>query len=557
MKALRRTQGCSTERRTKMFVSTIAHETAHPPGYAPLWLRLISLGTLFASIAFLFLAIGVKAHGTQGLGALVPRLFITLSLAISLAAYSLWNLRRDHRRTDHAFRNTACEFSSVFQTVLDGILILDDESNCLDANPAAASILRISSQQLIGRKVSRFFEDSDAFSQTWRSFLQKKNQRGRAKLVATDGTDLFVDFTATANYLPGRHIFIICDVTGRTRAELSLQESEKRFQHMANNIQEIFWMMDAGTKELVYVNQAYVTITGNAIESLYENPSSYQELIHPQDRIRVRSKLEEAVNSGSFDEELQFVHASGTVRWIWVKAFPVRERGLTRWLIGTAQDITSRKQAEKQIADHLDAAEAARAEAEALRKATLALSQNLAMDSVLDTLLQCIGELIPFNRASVLFVDDAAHLMVAREAAHNEPKRAGFVLSALGNVFLQRILFEHKPVIISDTAKERDWKDVAPLDRIRSWLGIPLSAAGDVIGILSLGAHAPAAFTAEHLRLAKNLAVSAAVAIQNARIHERAEIYGAELAMRFEELREAHKALQHAPGVPSNRRRPS
>jgi hypothetical protein len=66
----------------------------------------------------------------------------------------------------------------------------------------------------------------------------------------------------------------------------------------------------------------------------------------------------------------------------------------TRWLVGTAQDITSRKQAGMKIIEQLDAVETARAEAEALRKSTLGLSQNLAMDSILDALLQCISELI-------------------------------------------------------------------------------------------------------------------------------------------------------------------
>ena len=78
-----------------------------------------------------------------------------------------------------------------------------------------------------------------------------------------------------------------------------------------------------------------------------------------------------------------------------------------------------------QITEHLDAAEAARAEAEALRKSTLALSQNLAMDSVLDTLLQCMSELVPFDVATVLFVEDASNLMVAREAPRVVPKRIG------------------------------------------------------------------------------------------------------------------------------------
>ena len=175
-------------------------------------------------------------------------------------------------------------------------------------------------------------------------------------------------------------------------------------------------MMDADTQEVTYVNRAYVTLTGHTIEDLRADPSSYRELIHPEDRIRVLSKLREVVSSGTLDEEFRFIRADGAVRWVWAKGSPVSADGVIRWLVGTAQDITPRKHAEMLITEHLDAAEAARAEAEALRKSTLALSQNLAMDSVLDTLLQCISELVPFDVATVLFVEDASNLMVAREA---------------------------------------------------------------------------------------------------------------------------------------------
>jgi len=50
-----------------------------------------------------------------------------------------------------------------------------------------------------------------------------------------------------------------------------------------------------------------------------------------------------------------------------------------------------------------------------------------------------------------------------------------------------------------------------------------------VLGLLSIGHSRPCAFTSEHFRVAQSLAISAAVAIQNARLYERAEIYAAEL----------------------------
>jgi PAS domain S-box-containing protein len=493
------------------------------------------MAMLAASIGLLCMSLFAYNYRAIFAANLAPALFAALSVAVFLNFYSLWHLRNEQRQADQAFRDTDCEFSSVFENVLDGILIVNDEGDCLDVNPGAASILQLSTDKLLGQNIGRFFADRDGFTRGWSTFLKNKSQRGRAQLIAGDGTTLFVDFTAAANYFPGRHILILCDVTERTHAKLSLRKSEERFQHMANNIQEVFWMMDADTLEIAYVNNAYAQLTGHTVESLLQNPSSYRELIHPQDRIRVLSGLRDLAHFGALDEEFRFIRADGEVRWAWGKGFQVPSDDEPRWLVGTAQDITSRKQAEMKIIEQLHAVEAARGEAEVLRKATLALSQNLAMDSVLDTLLHCISELVPFDKATVLFVEDGANLMIAREAPRNASKRIGLTLNAAESVFLQRILFEKQAMLLLDVAKQSEWRQIQALDGAHSWLGVPLIAGGHVLGILSLGARTPSVFTPEHLRLAKSLAVPAAVAIQNARTHERAEIYAAELELRLKE----------------------
>jgi len=70
------------------------------------------------------------------------------------------------------------------------------------------------------------------------------------------------------------------------------------------------------------------------------------------------------VDSGPLTKNFVSRGPTGRFRWIWARGFPVPSEGETRWLVGTAQDITSRKQAEMKISEQLDAVEAARAEAE-------------------------------------------------------------------------------------------------------------------------------------------------------------------------------------------------
>jgi PAS domain-containing protein len=72
-----------------------------------------------------------------------------------------------------------------------------------------------------------------------------------------------------------------------------LKKTEERFRQMADNIQEIFWILDPQTKEVSYVSPAFEQICELPLDSLYSNPTSYRELIHPQDRQRVLAESRE------------------------------------------------------------------------------------------------------------------------------------------------------------------------------------------------------------------------------------------------------------------------
>jgi GAF domain-containing protein len=108
-------------------------------------------------------------------------------------------------------------------------------------------------------------------------------------------------------------------------------------------------------------------------------------------------------------------------------------------------------------------------------------------------------------------------------------------LAARDQPLLERVLMEHKSIWLPDALKEAEWREHPAFADTRCWIGVPLLASGQVLGILSLGSCTPGEFTIEHLRLAKSLAIPAAVAIQTARLHERAEIYGAELRSRLKQ----------------------
>jgi PAS domain S-box-containing protein len=345
--------------------------------------------------------------------------------------------------------------------------------------------------------------------------------------------------------------------TALDSTEISLLESEERFRQMADNIQEIFWMIDAETRRTLYVNPAFETITGRACSSLKENPLSYEEIIHPEDRIQVLLRLEDATRNGDFDERFRIVVPSGDVRWVWSRGFPVRDQqGRIRRLVGTVLDITIQKHAEEEVARNLSLAQSAWSEADAMRKATLALTQDLRMDSVLDTLLRSVLELIPYDSAQILTIESGTRLLVAREAHRlNVPSTVGkypLTLDASDFPVLQLALSSQTGKLLADTKQEEQWRTIRGSGQIRSWLCVPLITGNKSLGLLSLGHSVPDRFTQEHLRLAKSLAIPAAAAIQNARLYECAQIYGAELERHAADVKEMRNTPQGSQG-----RRPS
>jgi PAS domain S-box-containing protein len=518
--------------------------------------RLRSTGQGWPRAALLIISLGLfvvalvpRLHDGRLPSLLLALVLIALSLAIALHARFLLWARREHRETSGVLRTTEREFQSIFDSTLDAILILDNQDTCLEANPAALALLRIPRAELIGHSILCLFPT--AYEDPSRRCLSGQSGHGEMRLARPDGEIIFVEYGVKANYLPHRHVAVLRDVSQRRRAETALRESDERFRQMADNIQEVYWMIDAETKKVVYINQAFESVTGRSCETLRDNPASYQELFHPEERIRILTRLEQAVQTGQFDEEFRIIRPDHATRWVAVRGFPVKDaNGTVRRMVGTAQDVTARKSAEEQMARNLALAESARAEADAFRKTTLALTQNLSMDNVLDTLLQSLLKLVPCESARVLLLETQSRLFLAREiqcyhSVQRSPKCPG-TWDAATSKFLTHALNARTSLLIPDTHDEDEWEGFKGNSQFGSWLCVPLIASDTVLGLLSLGDTRAYAFSSEHLRLAKSLAIPAAVAIQNARLYERAEIYGAELEQRLTDLGQTQNALRQA-----------
>jgi len=139
-------------------------------------------------------------------------------------------------------------------------------------------------------------------------------------------------------------------VEARTAA---LRESEGRFRQLAENIQDVFWLVSADLRELIYVSPSYEYLSGRSLSLLHEDMVGAADTIHPEDRERVSIRFLELVRGGGFDEEYRIVRPDGGVNWVRNRGFPIRdETGRIYRLAGIVEDIAARKYAEQCAQQH-------------------------------------------------------------------------------------------------------------------------------------------------------------------------------------------------------------
>jgi PAS domain S-box-containing protein len=267
-------------------------------------------------------------------------------------------MRRERHQAAEDLARVQARYRGIFENAIEGIYQATLEGRIIAANPALARITGYASPEALMEGITdigkNLYADPKARDELQRQLLDRGVVKGfETQICRKDGELIWVSINARAVF---DEQGALCqegsleDITERRRTEEQLRLSEERFRQLAENIHEVFWISDLIDNGVLYVSPAYEKVWGRSCESLYADPNSWLEAVHPDDRERVAQAVLNKKNSDKYDEIYRIARPDGALRWIRDRAFPIRDAaGKAYRFAGTAEDITERHQLEMQF----------------------------------------------------------------------------------------------------------------------------------------------------------------------------------------------------------------
>ncbi|HPH96432.1 MAG TPA: diguanylate cyclase [Anaerolineaceae bacterium] len=440
--------------------------------------------------------------------------------------------------TEKELRSSEAHYRRLLEISPDAIAVTDLKGNILFCNQQTANLLKAGAiHGVIGTNFFSAIPDETAAQIREQLAAQGEIRNYEMDIKNALGEPLTVELSISPiqdeQGQPTAVIGFLHDITHHKEIRLALEESEIRFRGIVEQSHDGIFLTDENGN-IIEWNQGQEKIYGRKRDEVIGRPvwdvqweltlpefhtPEYKERMH----IRVQNILETGqshalnrMNDGTI------MRPDGSIINVQDILFTIKTQHGYK-LAGISRDVTETKNEEERMRKLYEAERKQRQLAEALRDINTRLSSTLDPQTVYDILTEQINRIIPNDSCALLLVENR-QIKVVSYAVRPEYKEAGHALKLptnLDRVLNLRTLCEKKvPLIVPDTRNYPGWVKIEGIDYIRAWLGAPILIQGEVAAIFSVYKDQVDFYTEEHATLLAQFAAQAALAIQNARLHE-------------------------------------
>ena len=260
----------------------------------------------------------------------------------------------ERKRLEKILKTSERRFRNLAETAIDAIIIVDVDEKIIFCNRSLERIFEYREDEILGEYLDTLIPKH--YIEDFQTKLDYYNQHDLepGNIIETygmrkDGSEfpLEMSLNTLQNDDDIFTTFIIRDITRRKLNEFKLKMREDIFQLMSLNINEVFWLIDPLTGQILYMSPSYYKIWGQSIEDLYQNPRSWIESIHSHDREKFVSHIfgkNEKTSQNREEIECRVLRPDNQEVWIRVRAFPeINHNKEIFRRVGIATDITAAK----------------------------------------------------------------------------------------------------------------------------------------------------------------------------------------------------------------------
>jgi PAS domain S-box-containing protein len=246
-------------------------------------------------------------------------------------------------------------FNAIFNNTFQFTGLMEPDGTMIEANETALEFAGVDAEDVIGRHLAETAwiteENRDRIYEAADRAAEGEFVRFEMEINGAEGP-VVIDFSLKP-VTDERDEVVLLIPEGRVITDLKQREAElERTADLLNRTQTIAdvggWEIDPEDQSVVWTDEVY-RIFGLPID---EEPSLEEaiDLYHPEDRPTIEAAVDAALEEGEpFDEELRVVRSDGETRWVRVLGEPTVTDGTVETLRGTFQDITERKERERQF----------------------------------------------------------------------------------------------------------------------------------------------------------------------------------------------------------------
>lgn len=433
---------------------------------------------------------------------------------------------------------------ALIEHMRDIVLVVDANHRILDLNEPAAAFAGASKNMLIGTSITHIFP-------TWPDLIAGLDAEhdGGVEISASVRSgahyfDLHSVPVATRNEHHTGRLIVARDITERQKHErqLAILNDITRVALQTTDVQTTVHALAARLQALFDTDTCFLFLYDDEKEALLPAVQLGEgSLESSTDKLIIKSIADSALDAGHpLVEHIDKTHrtpaavlgmpllAGGTP----LGAAVIRRESPADF---TESEITFGEQAVQQAAlgiarlQALDTARRRASEAETLREASAAVLSTLQHDEAVDRILEQLARVVSYDSASVLLLRDGYLEIVGGRGFSNPHEVIGVRFPIPGDNPAYSVVTKRRPEVLHNAQEEFEVFQETAGKRIQSWMGVPLIVRDDLIGMLTLDSTELEHFGEDEVRMASAFADQVAIAMENARLYDRANTRAAEL----------------------------